>query len=129
MVPDGQFVDNDEAAFSRRYDLVLASSSLHYARDMYPLLTRLCAASGDWLMITRLPVVEEAEDFAVLQRPFAHGYRTQYAGWFVKRRRLLAAVQDSEFRLVRKFLVGEQPIVPGAPEQCRYRGFLFRRGG
>src|SRR5260221_2308320 len=96
---------------------------------MSPLLARLCAASGDWLMITRLPVVEEAEDFAVLQRPVAHGYRTEYAGWVVNRRRMLAAVQDSGFRLVRGVLGGEQALVPGGAEPCRYRRCLFLRRG
>jgi hypothetical protein len=29
--------------------------------------------------------------------------------------------------LMREFIVDEQPVVARAPEQCRYRGFLFRR--
>jgi putative methyltransferase (TIGR04325 family) len=128
MVPDGSFFDDDETALSRRYDLVFASSSVHYSRDFYALLARLCAASGDWLMITRLPVIEKCEDFAVLQRPSVHGYRSEYVCWFVNRERLLSAIKRAGFRFVREFLLDEQPEVPGAPEQCRYCGFLFQRG-
>ena len=127
MEPQGRFIDDDEVALSRRYDLVLASSSLHYRRDMHTLLARLCAASGEWLLITRLPVVENAADFAVLQRPWVHGYRTQYVCWFVNRGRLVEAVKNGGFHFVREFLVDERPFVPGAPEQCRYGGFLFQR--
>jgi putative methyltransferase (TIGR04325 family) len=127
LIPDARFLDNDDAALARRYDLLYASSSLHYSRDFYPLLQRLCAASGDWLMITRIPVIEKREDFVVLQRPWVHGYRTEYVCWFVNRGRMIAAIQGAGFRFVREFLVDERPIVPNAPEQCRYGGFLFQR--
>lgn len=74
-----------------------------------------------------LYVIERHEDFVVLQRPWAYGYRTEYVCWFVNRERMLSAVQGTGFRFVREFLVDERPIVPGAPEQCRYGGFLFQR--
>jgi putative methyltransferase (TIGR04325 family) len=127
LMPEASFVDNDGAALSRCYDLIYASSAAHYNRDFYALLARLCLASGDWLMITRIPVIERHEDFVVLQRPWAYGYRTEYVCWFVNRKRMLSAIQGAGFRLVREFLVDERPIVPGAPEQCRYGGFLFQR--
>jgi putative methyltransferase (TIGR04325 family) len=129
LTPVASFVDNDDVALSRRYDLVYASSSAHYSRDLYGLLARLCAASGDWLMITRMPVIEKHKDFVVRQRPWANGYRTEYVCWFVNRERMLSAIQGAGFRFVREFLVDERPIVPDAPEQCRYGGFLFQRSG
>lgn len=36
-------------------------------------------------------------------------------------------VTSRGFALEREFLLSERPYVPNAPEQCHYRGFLFRR--
>src|SRR5262249_29892457 len=80
-----------------------------------------------WLMITRMPIVEESDDFVVIQRPHVYGYMTEYPGWFTNRRRLLDFVVARGFVLERQFLVGEQPNVPNAKERAQYYGFLFRR--
>ena len=36
-VPQAEFVSDDAIAFSRKYDLVFASSSLQYTKDVYAL--------------------------------------------------------------------------------------------
>jgi hypothetical protein len=56
-----------------------------------------------------------------------YGYMTEYAGWFVNRRRLVDFVVARGFRLEREFLVAEEPNVPNAPERAVDRGLLFRR--
>ncbi len=127
LLPGATFVSSETQALSRHYDLVFASSSLHYTRDCYDLLGRLCDSAERWLMLTRLPIVEEHDDFVVIQRPHAYGYMTEYAGWFLNRRRLIDFVTGRGFVLDREFLVAERPHVPNAPEQAQYGGFLFRR--
>jgi len=127
--PDCRFVEADDAALSRRYDLVFASSSIHYSRDVHGLVRRLCAAAAPWLMITRQPVVEQHDDFVVLQRAHAYGYHTEYPGWFLNRRRLIGTVRSEGLELEREFLIDHRPVVRDAPEQCRFAGFLFRRTG
>ena len=125
--PGIRFVSDDAQALGRTYDLVFASSSLHYTRDVYALIDRLCAASGRYLMITRTPFVETHDDFVVVQRPHRYGYLTEYAGWFLNRARVQRFIEARGFALDREFLLAERPHVPNAPEQCHYRGFLFRR--
>jgi putative methyltransferase (TIGR04325 family) len=126
LLPPVKFIANESEALGRSYDFVFASSSLHYARDHYGLLDRLCACANEWLMITRTPFVENCDDFLVVQRPYMYGYMTEYPGWFINRTRLLRFVTARGFVLERQFLVAEQPEVPNAPEQARYFGFLFR---
>jgi putative methyltransferase (TIGR04325 family) len=126
LLPKVTYLSDEGRALARSYDFVFASSSLHYTRDCYGLLGRLCDVA-DWLMITRTPVVEHSDDFLVVQRPHMYGYMTEYPGWFVNRRRLLNFVSARGFALQRQFLVGEEANVPNAPEQARYCGFLFRR--
>jgi putative methyltransferase (TIGR04325 family) len=127
LLPDVTFLSDEQEATSRSYDFVFASGSLHYTRDHYGLLDRLCRSSREWLMVTRLPVVVASDDFLVVQRPYMYGYMTEYPGWFVNRQRFLAASTRQGFALERRFLVAEEPNVTNAPERARYDGFLFRR--
>jgi putative methyltransferase (TIGR04325 family) len=127
LLPEVTFVHDERDALSRHYDFVFASSSLHYSRDPYGLLSRLCDSTNEWLMITRTPIVEHSDDFLVVQRPHQYGYMTEYPGWFMNRTRVVDFMSKGGFSLDRQFLVAEQPNVANAPEQAHYYGFLFRR--
>lgn len=124
--PTVEFSDDDDA-LSRRYDLVFASASLQYARDLDGLLVRLCGAADRYLMVTRTPFVEKHDSFVVLQRPHRYGYDTEYAGWFINRKQFTDVILGCGFTLQREFMLSERPFVPNAPEQCVCRGFLFKR--
>ena len=121
-------MQHDRATGSTRQGLlVFASSSVQYARDLYGLLAKLCAAASGWIFITRTPFVEKCDDFVVVQRPHVHGYMTEYACWFINRKRFVDFICKQGFLLEREFLVAEAPYVPNAPEASRFCGFLFRR--
>ena len=125
--PDVEFLSDEAAVFSRSYDLVLASSSLQYSRHVHEDARRLARAARRYLLVTRTPFVDNSDDFVVVQRPYAYGYHTEYAGWFLNRDRFVATVEAEGLKLDRELLVDESPHVDNAPEQCRYRGFLFKR--
>ena len=127
LVPEATFLADEKAALSRQYDLVWASSAVHYTRDCYGLLDRFCASAISSIMITRLPVLEQHDDFLVVQRPHRYGYMTEYPGWFMNKERLASFMSARGFKLVREFLVAEQYIVPNAPETARCIGLLFQR--
>jgi putative methyltransferase (TIGR04325 family) len=127
LLPDAKYLSDESEALSRSYDFVFASSSLPYERDLYRLVGRLCDSAAKWLMITRTPMIETHDDFVVVQRPHMYGYMTEYAGWFINRRRLIEFVVARGFSLEREFLVAEEPNVPNAPERAFDRGLLFRR--
>ena len=128
LLPEGSFIDTDDAAFGRRYDFVMASASLHYAEDWRSKLGDLSESADRFAFITRQPFVEAAPSFVVVQHPSRSGYYdTEYPGWFLNRREFLEAAAACGLIIEREFLTGEEPHVPRAPEQARYRGFLFRR--
>lgn len=129
LLPAVTYTSDESQALSRSYDIVFASSSLHYTRDHYGLLGRLCDSAGEWLLVTRTPFVERSRDFVVVQRPHMYGYMTEYAGWFINRPRFLEFVASRGLELQRQLLVAEEPNVPNAPERAYYFGFLFRRSG
>jgi putative methyltransferase (TIGR04325 family) len=126
-VPDITFHDNDADAFAtpRRYDLILASGSLHYHEAWRDILRGFAAASRRYVYVARLPIVHRAPSFVVVQRPHASGYDTEYPGWFFNREEFLTGAREAGLRLVREFLADERPYAHGAPEQCEFRGFLF----
>lgn len=125
LFPEAHF-HSDESCLGRTYDFVLASSSIHYTKDWATLVRRLAGATGKYLYITRIPIVEHAESFVFVQRPYTTGYNTEYLGWCLNRGELLRVAQDAGLSLVREFVMGENPEIERAPEQNMYRGFLFR---
>jgi putative methyltransferase (TIGR04325 family) len=125
VLPDATFYDTDETALARTYDLVLASASLHYSRDWRGTLARLASVTDHYLYVTRQPFVQRVPSFVVVQRPYRHGYQTEYPGWFLNRHEFLEEAHALGLQLTREFLIAERPIVPDAPEQADYRGFLF----
>jgi putative methyltransferase (TIGR04325 family) len=117
------FHDSD-SALDRRYDLVVASSSLQYAEDWRALLERLANAAENYLYVARVPVSLHAPSFVVLQRPYVHGYETEYLGWVLNRDELLAAAPP----LAREFLLDARFSAAGAPEDpVDHRSFLFTK--
>lgn len=126
LLPEVRFHDDVESCLGHRYDLVLASSSLQYSEHWRDVAAQLASMTGSYLYITRTPTVLRSPSFAVIQRPYRLDYRTEYLGWFLNRRELLDALQALGMELAREFLIDERPFVPRAPEQCEYRGFLWR---
>jgi putative methyltransferase (TIGR04325 family) len=125
IIPEAVFHSTDETALSRSYDLVMASSSLHYARDWRGTLAKLASVAGSYVYVTRQPFVTVGPSFVVVQRPTRHGYLTEYPGWFLNRDDFLAEARGLGLGLIREFLIAERPMVPKAPAQADYRGFLF----
>jgi putative methyltransferase (TIGR04325 family) len=126
VLPDVTFETEADACLGRRYDLVLASSSLQYVEDWRSLLRRLAAASDGWVYLTRLPLVQRAETFAVVQRPHWAGYLTEYIGWVFNQREFLAACGAAGLVLEREVLLEQGSLAAGAPERFNWGGFLLR---
>jgi putative methyltransferase (TIGR04325 family) len=126
LLPQHRFAA-DDGPLERTYDLVVASSSLHYHEDWRGLLTRLAAATRGYLYVTRVPVALGVPSFVVLQRAHAYGYDTEYLGWVLARAELLAAATDAGLVLQREILLPARFAADGAPEApTGHRGFLFR---
>jgi putative methyltransferase (TIGR04325 family) len=127
VVPQVTFHE-DETCLGRRYDLVLASSSLQYEQDWQSLLDRLAGAAEHYLYVARLPVALKSDSFVVLQRAAAYGYETEYLGWVVSRPELLERAAAYGLGFAREFLLEASFWADGAPENpVEHRSFLFNR--
>jgi putative methyltransferase (TIGR04325 family) len=117
----------DDSCLERRYDLVVASSSLQYAADWRATLSGLAGAAGEYLLLARVPLALHAASFVVLQRVQRYGYGTEYLGWVFNRDELLAVAADSRLALVREFRLPAWLSAAGAPEDpVEHRAFLFK---
>jgi putative methyltransferase (TIGR04325 family) len=124
-LPEASFHE-DESCLERRYDLVLASSSLQYSEDWQRVAGRLAGATRHYLFLTRVPVVRRVPSFVVRQRVRAYGLKTAYLSWVFNQGELVGATERAGMELVREFVIGFRAAVRGAPEQDETRAFLFR---
>ena len=116
----------DELCLERKYDFVLASTSIHYTQDWKTLMMQLAGATCGYLYIANLPSIQQASSFVFVQRPYQYGYNTEYLGWCLNRTEFLHTAKHSGLVLLREFIYGYQPVIFGAPEQNSYHGYLFR---
>jgi putative methyltransferase (TIGR04325 family) len=125
LLPGDSFHD-DDAPLARSYDLVVASSSLHYDERWQERLHALAAAVDGYLYVTRVPVALASASFVVLQRAQRYGYETEYLGWVIARDELLAEAAAAGLRLEREVLLPARFAAAGAPEApVEHRGYLF----
>jgi putative methyltransferase (TIGR04325 family) len=80
LFPKAHFY-SDESCLSRKFDLVFASTSLHYSQNWQHTLKGLAEATSGYLFITRLPIVHQVASYVMVQRPYEYGYNTEYLGW------------------------------------------------
>jgi len=113
----------DDRCLERSYDLVMVNGSLQYMRDWKETLRSLAKATGKYLFLTRLPVVENGPGFIAIQR--LHGSEMLHQQ--LNQAEVLEFVSGLGVHLVREFVVGDRPQIVGAPEECELRGWLFRR--
>ena len=122
---DGQHFYSNDSCLNRTYDLVLASGVLHYSKEWQEVMAKLAKATGKYLLVTRMPIVNQVPSYVFLQRAYPYGYNTEYLAWCINRSVFLEEARRLGLSLVREFVVGEYMSVRGAPEQCRFAGFLF----
>ncbi len=127
VLPEAHFLEKREECFARRYDLVLASSSVWYEEDWTSLLDQLISVADPYLYITRMIFVERAASYVAIQRPWQSGYPTEYLCWILNRHEFLNHVLSRGMELVREFMICSSQHIHRAPEQGDYRGFLFRK--
>ena len=126
LLPEITFHEDEQECWDLSFDLVLASSSLHYSEAWKATLRHLASVSKRYLYVTRLPVVLNSPSFVVVQRPYKIGYAAEYLGWSLNRQEFLGEAATLGMELVREFLIQDEPKVSNAPEQVVHRGFLFR---
>lgn len=125
LVPEATFHDDDGTAFAGRYDLVIASASLHHDEDWRGTLQRLGRATVRFLLLVRTPMVCSVPSFVMVQRAFDGDYRTAWQCWVISVTDALAVAMASGLRVERQLPLHAHPYVPDAPEQPELRGFLF----
>lgn len=113
----------DDSCLDSTYDLVIISGSFQYIRHWQEFLRTIARTTGNYLLLTRIPIVNTAPSFVAVQQ----AYGTQMLTWQFNRAELMRAIDDAGFTIVRELLAGDCPRIKNAPEQCDLRGWLLRR--
>jgi len=124
LFPKAHFY-SDESCLIRKFDLVFASTSLHYSQHWQHTLKDLAEATSGYLFITRLPIVHQVSSYVMVQRPYEYGYDTEYLGWCLNKHEFLQYAKSINLTLIKEFVSGENISPHNAPESCQYWGFLF----
>ena len=104
LLPADSFY-SDDSCLDRTYDLVVASSSLHYSQDWRSTLAGLARAVAGHLYVTRVPISAVAPSFVMLQRAQHYGYGTEYLGWVLNRDELLEEASSAGLVLEREVVL------------------------
>lgn len=89
-------------------DVVLFSSSLCYLRDPGVLLDQVAASTARYLILDRLPVIEERKDRIALQKVAEPIYTASYPVWLFSRDKLLRDL-SAQWRLIESWRSELQP--------------------
>jgi len=126
--PAVTFIAEDETAFSRRYDLVVAAGAVHYSADWRTVLARLADAAVANLFIGNLPMTNPAHSsFVVLQRLRRMRAAVDGPCWIIDRSEFLEVVRRAGFTVFREFLSTPPRRIQGAPVNAEIASFLLRR--
>lgn len=127
VVPEATFHHpDDDSAYGRKYDLVMASGALQYVEDWRDTLGKLAGVASTSLYLV-VPVVRHSPAFVIVQRPHKYGYLTEFTQWVFNRDDLVGAAESSGLELRREFLNEEMGPIRGTPERRATVGFLFER--
>lgn len=126
LLPEVNFY-SDDSCLNRRYDFVLVSGSLQFSEDWQKLFADLANATTNYILVTRIPIVENSPSFVFAHLTNLYGYEAEFLAWCWNRKDFLAYAQSLNLELVREFLVGSSQQIKGAPEQPVYYGFLFKQ--
>ncbi len=126
LFPEAKFYSGN-SCFDNKYDFVLASGALQYSQNWLSDFENLAQSAMNYLLVTRLPSVENSRSFVFIQRPVLYGYNTAYLAWCINKQELIDIARRLNFQLLREFIIGDYHSIANAPEQCQYYGFLFKK--
>lgn len=88
--------ENDEQYFDRVFDVAIISCTLHYLSEPQALLDFLSEKS-QYLLLMRVPLVDEPEDIPTIQHPVDGIYASvnaHWPAWFLSRTRFDASLKE-----------------------------------
>ncbi len=128
VVPGPTFHD-DDAAFSRRYDVVAAVAALHYAEDWRGVIARLAAAAQKYLVLLDVPTAFGTTGLSLWQRPLDYAQEAQFIGRMIDAAELRGAIDAHGTWQVSELPASNPEPIPLGAITLQHRSFVFRRLG
>lgn len=125
--PDFKYFSNMNFIDNSNFDLVLVSSSLWYENDWKHVLKNLINVTSGYLYITRMNFINVNPSYVAIQRPSMLGYKTEYLCWIFNENELIEYAKSLGLKYLKEFYIGPSFPIFKAPEQGKYKGFLFKK--
>jgi putative methyltransferase (TIGR04325 family) len=126
--PRVSFTSDDDAALSRRYDLVVAAGALQYSQNWSDVATKLAESATNWLLFTQLPITDPWHpSFVVAQRLRRSGVAGDSTCWIFDKREFIHHLRGCGLTLLREFLSAGPRRVKRGPANSISTALLFRR--
>lgn len=125
--PKFNFFSDPSQFQDRKFDLVMASSSIWYENDWKIGVDKLCNYDSNFLYITRMIFINKQTSYVAIQRPKLMGYDTEYLFWVINKTEFINYLATKKYSLIREFEFGNVPPIFKGPEQGSMKGFLFKK--
>jgi putative methyltransferase (TIGR04325 family) len=128
VFPETRFHD-DDGAFDRSYDVVLASAALHYAEDWPATLERLARCTAHSLILVDVPVAAGTSGYVVPEHPLPTIPQVEFFGPILDDVRLRAIVEAAGLSFAEELPATSIDPLPVGSATLRYRSMRFTRSG
>ena len=125
--PNYIFYNSKDLALSKKYDLILVSSSLWYEKDWKKIFLDLSKSTSNYLYITRMIFITRKPSYVAIQRPHVFGYNTEYMCWILNESEFIEYAVSIGLELIRETYIGPGYPIFKAPENGDYKGFIFKK--
>lgn len=125
--PNYIYFDTPATALNKTYDLIIASSSIWYEKDWKTALSNLANSTSDYLYITRMNFIADKPSYVAIQRPSIFGYNTEYMCWILNENEFVDYAKSIGLLIVREIFIGHSYPIFKAPEQGKFKGFIFKK--
>ena len=117
------FVEEADKALAERYDLVIASASLHYDREWRKTLAGLVGSTAGILLLARQPTLMSSPSYVAAQP----AYGTTFTCWVLNEAELFGQLTAWGMGAVHRLLSGDRETVTDVPEQPVFRSYVLIR--
>ncbi len=120
--PDVHWYANN-SCLKRTYDLVIISGTLQCIKDWKNTLRKITTAVGNYLLLTRLPVIKHNSGFVAIHR-YCNSEMFHYQ---INEEKILEAFRKNGLKIVMESVVEPSTNIKNAPEQFEMKGWLLKK--
>jgi putative methyltransferase (TIGR04325 family) len=110
--------------YDSKYDIIFSSGTIQYVDSPYKIIEQLKHISHKYLILTRIPIIDNVKDRLTIQHVPKSYYSGSYPAWFLSKERLIKHLQK-DYEFIQTWLLENESVVLDGKE-IFYYGYLLR---